>query len=626
METAVSACTPRDDSRLAHLSARSRHMLVRTLLFLGAVGLDHTWDLRSYTGDALGVLTDRSRAYGYFHTERFLSQVAQADGAETFTDGLAQWTARLWKPPVASTQEVEPLYYIDGHRKPVYADALIPRGLIGNSGKILGCRALVLLHDEQGHPRLATTHRGDQHLTVGVPAILTRYEQATGKAAQARIIVDRDQMAAQFLADLVAAGRTVVTVLRTDQYANLESFTEVGAFVPLEHDRQGKLIREVAAACFALPLPDQPGASLPLQVALVRDLRRQVPCKPEEEPPRRWDADLDLLKQAWWEDDWQASPTPVTPTTAKLIPIVTTAATADAVTLAQTYGRRWPAQENIIRDYLLALGLDTNHGYAKTAVVNSEVAKRRTALEQRLATLRRWTASARVRYQHATALSDRLRKQAKARGETLYRGLNERMFALEEQGMADYLVRREIKERKATIDTELQGLWQRIYRVEARQDQDWRKQERYCRKPREVLRALEDLASKEREMFELDKRKDQVMTVCKVALVNLVMWTRDQYFPLTYAQATWKRLAPFFHLPGRVTRGPRAVSVELRPFNDRQLNHDLVALCELVNQASPQLPDGRQLLFSVSPVFDRQQRRPDCTPSSTEEMVIGLKG
>jgi hypothetical protein len=161
------------------------------------------------------------------------------------------------------------LYYIDGHRKPVYADALIPRGLIGNSGKILGCRALVLLHDEEGHPRLATTHRGDQHLTVGLPQILARYEQAAGKAAQTRIIVDREGMAAQFLADLVAAGRTVVTVLRTDQYEGLSSFTEVGAFVPLEHDRQGNLIREVAAASFALPLPDQPGASLPLRVAHV---------------------------------------------------------------------------------------------------------------------------------------------------------------------------------------------------------------------------------------------------------------------------------------------------------------------------------------------------------------------
>jgi len=107
-----------------------------------------------------------------------------------------------------------------------------------------------------------------------------------------------------------------------------------------------------------------------------------------------------------------------------------------------------------------------------------------------------------------------------------------------------------------------------------------------------MLRALEDLACKEREMFELDNRKDQVMTICKVALVNVVMWTRDHYFPLTYAHATWKRLAPFFHLPGRVTQGPRAISVELRPFNDRQLNHDLVALCERVNQASPSCQMG----------------------------------
>src|SRR5260370_13961254 len=184
------------------------------------------------------------------------------------------------------------------------------------------------------------------------------------------------------------------------------------------------------------------------------------------------------------------------------------------------------------------------------------------------------------------------------------------MFALEEQGLADHLVRREIKERKATIDAELQELWQRIYRVEARQDQDWRTQELYCREQREVLRALEDLACKEREMDELDKLKDQGMTVCKVALVNVVMWTRDRYFPLTYAHATWKRLAPFFHLPGRVTRGPRAVSVELRPFNDHQLNHDLVALCERVNKAALHLPDGRQLLFTmIGKSTDKTTRR-----------------
>lgn len=54
-------------------------------------------------------------------------------------------------------------------------------------------------------------------------------------------------------------------------------------------------------------------------------------------------------------------------------------------------------------------------------------------------------------------------------------------------------------------------------------------------------------------MYELDNRKDQVMTVCKVVLANLAMWVRDRYFPLSYAQATWKRLLPFFQLPGTIT-------------------------------------------------------------------------
>ena len=90
----------------------------------------------------------------------------------------------------------------------------------------------------------------------------------------------------------------------------------------------------------------------------------------------------------WWEEGWQATPLPAPPTVPKRIPIVSTAETIDAVELAETYTRRWPLQENIIRDFLLPLGLDTNHGYSKRPVENSEVAKKRTALEKRLVNVR----------------------------------------------------------------------------------------------------------------------------------------------------------------------------------------------------------------------------------------------
>jgi len=74
-------------------------MVVLTLLFLGVVGIRRTSDLRGYTGDALALLSGRNRAYGYFHTERLLSQMAQANQAEILTDALAAWTAQLWHPP-----------------------------------------------------------------------------------------------------------------------------------------------------------------------------------------------------------------------------------------------------------------------------------------------------------------------------------------------------------------------------------------------------------------------------------------------------------------------------------------------------------------------------------------------
>jgi hypothetical protein len=87
LETALSSCASQDISRLAHLTSSSRLSLLSTLLFLGVVDVQQTWDLRSYTDDTLGLLTGRSRAYGYFSTERFLTDVARSNGAEPLWPG-----------------------------------------------------------------------------------------------------------------------------------------------------------------------------------------------------------------------------------------------------------------------------------------------------------------------------------------------------------------------------------------------------------------------------------------------------------------------------------------------------------------------------------------------------------
>ena len=82
--------------------------LLLTLLFLPVVGLRRTWDLRSYSGDALALLTGRGWAYGYRHVERFLSWLAHASAADRFTDALARWTTHLWQP--TATAPTDPAY------------------------------------------------------------------------------------------------------------------------------------------------------------------------------------------------------------------------------------------------------------------------------------------------------------------------------------------------------------------------------------------------------------------------------------------------------------------------------------------------------------------------------------
>jgi len=580
-------------------SEAARQRLLLTLLFLGMAGLHRTWDLRGYTADGLALLTGRRRAYGYRYTEAFLSQIASANGAETFTDALAHWTKHLWdRLEETSEQPKQRVYYIDGHRKPVYSQAFIPRGLVGRLGTILGCRALVLLHDEQGHPRLVTTHRGDQHLTIGLPEIIARYEHSGQELGLVkRIIVDREGMATEFLASLQAAGRTVVTILKTNQYKDLTSFSEVGPFIPLKTNKKGQTLQEVAPAQIQLARPDHPKEVLCLQVALIRDLCRSVPVQSDMEQP--WDEDLPRNDPPWWEEDWQAPVAQAPETTAKLIPIVTTASTINAVELAQTYTHRWSAQENIIKDYLRPLGLDVNHGFAKVEVENSEVAKQQTQLESRLTRLKQWANSASKREAQASLRYNRLCQEYEKRTAEYDRPLDLYQSTLELQGMPYSTLHQKIKEYEDKITASLGPLQKKLEKAYEQCNDEFRKQERYCKEQREVLRELEDLKANQRIMYELDNRKDQVMTVSKVAAANLAMWVRDQCFPSSYAHATWQRLLPFFQLPGTIACGATSIHVQLSSFNDRALNRDLEQFCERVNAASLHLPDGRLLSFSI---------------------------
>jgi len=134
----VTAVTELADLTIPGLSPPNLAVVMRlilTLLFLPVAGLARTWDLRSYTGTMLAVVTGRERAYSQRYAERFLARLAHAGAAEPLTTGVAKWTWQLWQTGQPSAEQPTPpaIFYIDGHRKAVYSDVLVPRGEVGQA-------------------------------------------------------------------------------------------------------------------------------------------------------------------------------------------------------------------------------------------------------------------------------------------------------------------------------------------------------------------------------------------------------------------------------------------------------------------------------------------------------------
>ena len=595
---------------IANLTMRGSHplnpvvvdRLVRTLLFLPVAGLARTWDLRSYTGTMLANLSGREYTYSQGYIERFLARLAHAKGAELLTEAMARWTWSLWQTeqPPADQISVPAVFYVDGHRKAVYSAVLVPRGPVGKlDGKILGCRELVLLHDAQGHPLLATTHRGDQHLTMGLPHLLHCHEQAIGQPAVQRVVVDREGVAAEFLAQQKLAGRQMVTLLRADQYESERSFTQVGEWQPWRYNRAGQVICEVASARFALPRPNPLDPPVEVEVALIRDWRRLLPIEQTGEVAAdAWQADLAAHQAQFWEEGWQVTPAPPVPSTPKLIPVITTGQQVEAVEVARTYFERWNCQENIIRDWLIPLNLDTNHGYAKEQVVNSELAKRQAVTQGRVQRLNQLAQACRGRLAQLREQDDQLEEQVLAyeqrRSELLIQ-----VSQFEAAGRTEERSYFPLKARQCAVDWEVRLRRIKLEKNVVRRQRELDKCEGYCRELRQVLRQQEDGQAQARDMYELDHSKDQLMTLFKLGLANLGMWVRDHYFGESYQHCGWQRLLPFFKLGGWVTLTANEVQLEVCAFNNRALVRDLEEMCRKVNDEAATLPDGRRLVVTV---------------------------
>src|SRR5260370_16926713 len=110
-----------------------------------------------------------------------------------------------------------------------------------------------------------TTHRGDLHLTQGIPQVLASYEQVTEATHLNHLVVDREAMAADFLAQLSTEGRTMTTIRKHEPLCWARFLHQRRSFCPPDgRPSWNRPDAPVPPPHFSLPPPPSPRPPSPL--------------------------------------------------------------------------------------------------------------------------------------------------------------------------------------------------------------------------------------------------------------------------------------------------------------------------------------------------------------------------
>ena len=568
LERTFEQCHPGSCLRgMSSQNSRERHLL--TLLLMPGLGLFKPHDLNTYTGTALGLLTERHRPYSADEMEHFVLSCVQTGWTEPLTAAVAGWTTQLWAPDTPNNSGAPTYLYWDWHVKAVYSDYRVPRTKHGTSDRIVGARKQLMLHDAAGHLLFMRTYRGDTHLIDGMVDGTAYYEGLAESQRLTHQIFDREGLSVAHFKDLLGdeERRQFITCLKSNQHEGVDSFELATCFEPFRHDKHGQVVQEIAEASYVLKDRRKGEDDLPLRAILLR--------KPTDE------ADDEARLHVVITPDWE------TP----------------AADVARWYRGRYPKQENAIRDWWLPLGGDVNVGYDKHKVENSELAKRKTELEAQLKTLERYVAACQVRLQNAQRQHQKHADRYQIEWQTARRALREAIQQRDVQGDTALAIYQWAQAEEIRIREQVAPRHARVKAAAERIEKERDKQQRYCEEQQKKKQALAEITQKMTHcpMYELDDRKDQLLSALRLCVGNVLQWLRDTVFPESYANVTYKTLAPFVQLGGFVIEHPDRIEVFLDGFWQSAKRRNLEEVVARCNAQSLTVPDGRPLRFGICP-------------------------
>ena len=563
LERAVEHSEERTTLRgMSSQTIRDRHLL--TLLAMSVLDLFKPYALNTYSGTALSLLTGRDRPYSADEMDHFVLSCIRGGWSELLTAHAANWATQLWAP------EERAYLYWDWHVKAVYSDYHLPRTKHGTRQRIVRARKQLMLHDRAGHLLFMRTYRGDTHLIEGMVEGTVYYEGLAHSQRLTHQIFDREGLSVAHFKALLEdeePQRQFTTCLRSNQYDGLDRFDLLSAFQPFRYDEHGEVVQEMAEANYVMKDRRKGEGDLPLRAILLRpttdhehdEARLQVIVTPDRETP--------------------------------------------AAEVARRYQARQSKQENAIRDWWLPLGGDVNIGYDKHKVENSELAQEQEALEARLQRLERYIPACQDRLARAQRQCQRHSERYQAELQAAQQETQEVIPQREARGDAALDIYRWARAEEARILERLKPLGERIEAAGEKVEKEQEKRQRYGKERQEKEQRLEAViqAMADHPMYELDDRKDQLISALRVFLVSVLQWLRDTVFPESHAHATYKTLAPFLQMGGFVVEHPDHIDVRLDGFWQSAEQRNLEEVVARCNAQQFTAPDGRSLRFGICP-------------------------
>ena len=596
LEQTVEQCEEGIDLRgVSSQTTRERHLL--TLLAMPVLGMFKPYELNTYSGTALGLSTGRGRPYSADEMDHFILSGVRVGWVEPLTADAARWATQLWAADRPQATDAPPYFYWDWHVKVVYSDYHVPRTKHGTSQRIVGARKQLMLHDDAGHLLFMHTYRGDTHLIDGMVDGTAYYEGLDESQRLTHQIFDREGLSVAHFKELIEdedGERLFTTCLRSNQYEGVDNFDLVSPFQPFQYDKHGDVIQEIAEATYEMKDRRTGEDDLSLRAIL---LRKPVDDETDDEAERQ---DHQPRQEGSTTDDGDGE----ADDEARLHVIVTPEWDAPTAEVAERYLARQSSQENAIRDWWLPLGGDVNVGYDKHPVENSELAKEKEELEARLERLERYIPACEERLERAQRRRQKHAERYQAEWEAAQQEIQKGIQQRGTRGEAALAIYRRAKDEEARLQEELEPLCTHIAAAAAKVEKEQEKQQRYRKERQEKEQELAEItqAMAEHPMYELDDRKDQLISALRVFLVSVLQWLRDTAFPESYAHATYETLAPFLQMGGFVLEHPDRIEVRLDGFWQSAKQRDLEEVVARCNVRQFTAPDGRPLRFSICPV------------------------